>query len=195
MAEEINMTEESVENPNVETADSSAETPITERPINSLETIASNYKDFSVASDIYQCGCTLFRLLNGVHLKQIKEKDYQSFIPSSLQTIIERATNPDPVQRYKSATDFRIALEQLTVVADWDFNSEGLLVGQCNKYSYSFEEVPKSNGKFEFIAYKCNQESNNRNKMSKFCVKNLTKAELKKKRANFLQSVVKGKIK
>ena len=57
MAEEINMTEESVENPNVETADSSAETPITERPISSLETIASNYKELPAkpeSIDIYK---------------------------------------------------------------------------------------------------------------------------------------------
>ncbi|MFN9690805.1 MAG: serine/threonine-protein kinase [Vampirovibrionales bacterium] len=168
---------------------------------------------FSKASDIYQCGCTLFRLLNGVHLiknqcseneqfiekvskgKLIKEIHYQLFIPPSLRTVIKKATHSDPVQRYKSATDFRNALEKLTIFADWDFNSEGLLVGECCYNIYSFEENPKSDGTSEFIAFKTSKKSKIRQKMSKFCGNNLSKKDLNKKKAYFLQSVVKGKIK
>ena len=87
----------------------------------------------SIQSDIFQVGCTAYRLLNGVsslknefitlvlQIMKIKKangkipdrKSYQPFVPKKLKTIINKALNVNPSDRFNSALEMRRKLEKL----------------------------------------------------------------------------------
>jgi eukaryotic-like serine/threonine-protein kinase len=88
------------------------------------------------ATDVYAAGITIYRLLNGdeylpssgdesAYTDAITEgrfpdrNRYRLFIPRNLKTVVNRAMNIDPAQRYQSATAFRYALEGIHIGADW----------------------------------------------------------------------------
>ncbi len=91
---------------------------------------------FTEAADIYACGVTLYRLVNGDEVIQRTaltdvtalakgglfpdRTAHRDFVPRSLRIIIHRALNPDPRKRFKSAQDMRRALEGCDIVLDWD---------------------------------------------------------------------------
>jgi len=91
--------------------------------------------DYTTLSDIYACGVTLYRLVNGdtylpsIDLAEATRRTkrgefpprdhYRDFIPTSLRRLINRALNVDPVQRFQSADDMRHALEQQSLLVGW----------------------------------------------------------------------------
>ena len=103
--------------------------------ISHLAPEAIDYRKFSIESDIYACGVTLYRLLNGdsflpiLSIDEIKKEakrgtfpdrqKYRDFIPKKLRKIVNKSMDVDPKSRYKSARDLRRALEQLEIHMNW----------------------------------------------------------------------------
>jgi len=91
--------------------------------------------DYTSLSDIYSCGMTLYRLVNGdIYVptvpaadlrKQIKagkfpdRKSYREFIPISLKRVINKALSVSPSDRFQSAEAMRHALEQVPLFINW----------------------------------------------------------------------------
>ena len=84
-------------------------------------------KPFSVASDIYAAGITLFQLVTGVlpfdgSTKEVadcqvkkefpKASNYVTLIPKSFDEIILKAVEKNPKNRYQNAAEFKLAIEQ-----------------------------------------------------------------------------------
>ena len=96
-----------------------------------------------IGSEIYSCGVTMYRLINGdnylpaltpdfqTHVVQGRfpvRSHYREFIPRPVKTVINRAMNVDPAKRFSSAAAMRHAVEQLTIEADW--LEKGLMNGR-----------------------------------------------------------------
>jgi serine/threonine protein kinase len=95
----------------------------------------NSFTAYTYLSDIYSCGVTLYRLVNGdsyfPHIDTIDalrlskqgkypdRKNYREFIPRSLKLVINKALNVDPSKRYQSAEAMRHALEQVKIHTDW----------------------------------------------------------------------------
>lgn len=93
----------------------------------------------SPASDVYQLGLTLYRVVNGdpyfnsqkppATLVALEAKtlagtfpdrsSYLPHIPKALRRIIKKALSIDPANRYQSATEFADALGKVEVNVDW----------------------------------------------------------------------------
>ncbi|MBK8805617.1 MAG: serine/threonine protein kinase [Bacteroidales bacterium] len=164
----------------------------------------------SIHSDIYQVGCTAFRLLNGIsNLKnefitlgpvdyedkkakgKIPDKNfYQPFVPTRLKTIINKALNIDPSARYSSALEMRRKLEKLNFPGYWTTDSSSNLVGFGKKYSYQFEVEAKTGGLFNFIAKKTNIQSSKTTNIGGFVAKKLSDKELIKAKTLFIEWVI-----
>lgn len=92
-------------------------------------------QDYTRLSDIYACGVTLYRLVNGdSNLPQITpatahmlarrgefppRDGYRDYIPQALKRMINKALNVDPAKRYQSAEEMRHALEHQPLHVDW----------------------------------------------------------------------------
>lgn len=98
--------------------------------------------DYTHLSDIYSCGVTLYRLVNGdSYLPRMSEdllakirkgkypdrSKYRMFIPRSLRLIINKSMSVDPKERYQSAEAMRRALEKIKICINWD--EQGLSEG------------------------------------------------------------------
>ena len=83
-------------------------------------------KPFSVASDIYAAGITLFQLVTGVlpfdgSTKDVAEaqvkkefpraSNYVTSIPKEFEEIILKAVEKNPKNRYKNAEEFKSAIQ------------------------------------------------------------------------------------
>lgn len=93
-------------------------------------------QDYTRLSDIYACGVTLYRLVNGdstlpqvppgqVHALAKRglfppRDRYRAFIPQALKRLINTAMNVDPSSRYQTAEEMRHALEQQPLCVDWE---------------------------------------------------------------------------
>ncbi len=98
-------------------------------------------QDYTVLSDIYACGVTFYRLINGdsnlpqvppsqaqdmARLGEFPNRDaYRDFIPRGLRMLINRAMSVNPADRYCSAEEMRRALERQPICIDWE-ESQGL---------------------------------------------------------------------
>lgn len=92
-------------------------------------------KDYTPLSDIYACGITLYRLVNGdtflpsINLAEATRQSkrgefpprnkYRDFVPVSLKRIINKAMSVNPRDRFQTAKDMRHALEQQLLFVDW----------------------------------------------------------------------------
>ena len=91
--------------------------------------------DYTPLSDIYACGVTLYRLVNGdsalpqvtpdqahalAKRGQFPPRDqYRAFIPHALKRLINIAINVNPSSGYQTAEAMRHALEQQPLCVDW----------------------------------------------------------------------------
>jgi serine/threonine protein kinase len=92
-------------------------------------------QDYTALSDIYACGVTLYRLVNGdANLPQVSPAEaqalarrgqfpprdrYRDYVPQALRRMINRALKIDPRMRYQSADEMRHALEHQALYVDW----------------------------------------------------------------------------
>lgn len=92
--------------------------------------------DYTPVSDIYACGVTLYRLVNGdTYLPSIDLAEatrlarhgefpprdkYRYFVPTSLRRLINKSLSVNPRDRYQSADEMRHALEQQKLLVAWN---------------------------------------------------------------------------
>lgn len=87
-------------------------------------------------TDIYAVGVTLYRFMNGdAYLPKPSSDDelesmiadgtypdrrrYRLFVPRQVRKVVNKAMHVEPTQRYQSASELRLAMEQLSVLWDW----------------------------------------------------------------------------
>lgn len=122
---------------------------------------------YTEQAEIYSCGVTLYRLVNGDSYLPPPSPDfpnhvmdgrypnrtrYREFIPRPVRMLINKCINVDPAKRFKSVNDLRHGVEQLAVVMNWN---ESLLVNgvqwTCghNNRSYQVTRTKKDSGLWE----------------------------------------------
>jgi len=112
---------------------------------------------FSIQSDIYAVGMTLFRCLNNIsdwHSKCMAIKDgeqvirsgrlvaaigFEPYVPNKLRRIVNKATDLRLGHRYQSASEMQCALNSIRPLIDWRQVSTNRWVGSQN--------VPKGDDK------------------------------------------------
>ncbi|MEB8345087.1 serine/threonine-protein kinase [Flavobacteriaceae bacterium KMM 6898] len=164
----------------------------------------------SIQSDIFQVGCTAFRLLNGVsNLKNEfialgasdyekkkangkipDRKSYQPFVPRKLKTIINKALSVNPSDRYNSALEMRRKLEKLHFPGYWTSDSKSNLIGVGKKYFYQFEIEALPKDLFNFTATKANQNTGKTTRIGQFTVKKTSESNMNRIRAQFIEWVI-----
>lgn len=134
----------------------------------------SKLTDYTTLSDIYACGVTLYRLVNGdsylpsIDLAEAERRarrgefpprdHYRFFIPTSLRRLINKAINVDPTKRYQSSDEMRHAIEQQNLLVAWSEKRipNGMLwKGQSihgREYMLSLQQTPRKNWCIEFKA-------------------------------------------
>jgi len=125
-------------------------------------------------TDIYALGVTLYRLVNGDSylpmtidpdelLEMIKEgkfpnrNHYRPFIPTQIRTVINKALNLNPNERYQNASDLRHALEKIPIVTSW--GQKTIPNGtewscKVGNLEYLVRSVKKGHGCYDIEAYK-----------------------------------------
>lgn len=172
------------------------------------ETISGAHQ-ISVLTDIYQLGCTAYRLANGIseikddwqkdpaHFDEAKlkgkipSKKYQPYVPKKLASVINKAIEVDQNKRFSSAIEMKHALEKLHFPGYWTTNPDNTseLIGYGKKYTYTYEIIPKANNLFDFNAYQKSQEGRTTRKMD-FCKKNLSLKEKDKLKKEYFEWVI-----
>jgi serine/threonine protein kinase len=169
-------------------------------------------QQYSFSSDIYACGVTLYRLINGdSYLPPIAAADvvqkavngefpdrsrYREFIPARLKAITNRAMDIDPAKRYQSARQMRRALEQLVVEKNWNektvSNGKQWVCGWNNK-CYEVTRTYGRDGKWTVIVKKGRSKKSLR-RVNALCADNLPKTGAERVTQRILQDFVLGKL-
>lgn len=175
------------------------------------ETIADG--NITLATDIYQVGLTLFRLLNGVgtvrellnslgkmRFEELKargrvprKQDYLPFIPQSLSRIITKATKADPDQRYRSALEMRRALEATSLAGYWTTDASGKYLGVSGDQTFRFTREKTGHG-HKFNAFRIRLASGNETRVAKMSGSKLSKEESEEHIKVFMLAVVNGEL-
>ncbi|CAE6689798.1 Serine/threonine-protein kinase PknD [Xanthomonas arboricola] len=175
------------------------------------DTIADG--NITLATDIYQVGLTLFRLLNGVgtvrelrnslgnkSFEDLKAKgrvprkqDYLPFIPPSLSRIITKATKADPHERYRSALEMRRALEAISLGGYWTTDGSGNYLGVSGDQTFRFTREKMRHG-YKFNAFRTRLTTGSENRVAKMSGSNLSKEDFEKHRKDFMLAVVNGEL-
>lgn len=175
------------------------------------ETIADG--NITLATDIYQVGLTLFRLLNGVgtvrdlrnslgkkRFEELKAKgrvprkqDYLPFIPPSLSRIITKATKADPAERYSSALEMRRALEAISLAGYWTTDASGNYLGVSGDRTFRFTREKNVYG-YKFNAFRTRLASGNETRVARVSGARLSKEEFENHRKEFMLAVVNGEL-
>ncbi len=170
-------------------------------------------KPHTKASDIYACGVTLYRLVNGDSFFSPPAPDeleeltvqgrfpdrsrYRDFVPLSFRRVINRALSIDPSDRFPSAAHMRRALEQVTIEKNW---SEKILAnglqwtcGWRNK-CYEVTRVQGSDEKWTVTVKKGSSKKVLR-RVARLCQDGLSRTEAEQRSRRVLQDFVLGKLK
>lgn len=164
-------------------------------------------RDYTPLSDIYACGVTLYRLVNGdTYLPSIDlaeatirarrgefppRDQYRHFIPTSLRRLINRAMHVTPGKRFQAADDMRHALEQQSLLVAWEekrlpggtrWDGES---GDGKRHSLTMLRAPGSKWRLE---YKTGRNAKLRRRTSD-CHQGLTRAKADQQARSILQRV------
>lgn len=132
------------------------------RPHQPLEVIEGNPMD--KVSDIYAMGITLYRLLNNIDevkftfqslqewKKAVKsnnypKREYLPHIPKKVINIVNKAIHNNLKTRYKSVSEFRRAIEKISLHIDWTpLNDNEWFGSTLNSDTYTIKKIKKRTG-------------------------------------------------
>lgn len=167
--------------------------------------------DHTVLTDIYACGVTLYRLVNGDTFlpaipptevlklaRQGKFPDrtaYRDFVPRPIRPITNRALNTNPADRYRSTEEMRHAIEQVVIEKNW--GEKALHNGYewtCgwNKRCYEVTRLRRPDGMWNVIVRKGRTRKALR-RLSSLCVEAVPKGKAEQHSRRVLQDFVLGK--
>lgn len=171
----------------------------------------SKFEEYTTLSDIYACGATFYRLVNGDNfLPRIPANDarslalagkfpdrgkYRSFVPRNVRMIINRALSVDPMDRFQSADEMRHAIEQLSIKVDLEeaLIPNGILwSGQDDVFSYEIK-LMQGNAKSWSIETRRGKNNGNLRRITALCHKGLEKRKAIPMAKRILQNIVTGK--
>lgn len=171
----------------------------------------NNFEEYTSLSDIYACGATFYRLVNGDNfLPRIPANDarylalqgkfpdrsnYRSFIPRNMRMIINRALNVNPAERFQSADEMRRTIEQLHIGVDWEESliPNGILWrGQGNYLFYEVQITEEAANSWTVETRRGKSPANLR-RITAMCHKGLIKAKARTLVSRILQNFVTGK--
>lgn len=167
-------------------------------------------KNYDIRSEIYSCGVTLYRLVNGdnnlrplpddwknriLNGKLPNRSDYKHFIPRGLKTLINKALNVIPSKRYQSAEKMCRALEQLNIYQNWNEkeypNGRVEWIATGNNFTYVVNCFPDKKNRW-CVTFKKGPNKSTVRKISKLCLTGLSKREALSKASKILQKIVTG---
>jgi len=169
-------------------------------------------RSYSVATDIYAAGVTLYRLVNGdAYLPPPGTADiprlamrgdfpdrskYREFVPRPIKVLINRALNLEPTARYVSAEELRRALEHVAVEMNWNENPTGSgMRWSCGRghMIYEVERVRVSRGDWYVVVSKGRSKRKLR-RIMRLCQYGLTKLDAERHTRRVLQDFVLGHV-
>ena len=165
---------------------------------------------FTVQTDIYQVGLTLFRMLVGIDWLRkkfnklgkegyyraitdgdlISRSDFPAHVPNRLRWIILKAMDADLTKRFSSALEMRRKLEKLEYPGYWTVTSNGEYVGYNGNYMYSFQKKKIGKTRYNIVARKLHNISQRVTCCTKFCGQNLTNSKANKGCNKFIKAVI-----
>ena len=169
--------------------------------------------DYTLLSDIYACGVTLYRMVNGdSNLPQLTPAEaqrlarlgkfpprnqYRDFVPRGLKVLINRALNVDPAGRYQSADEMRHAIEGQVLEVGW---AESVAPNKASWKGVDSTdrhiEVTKSqqaNLKWSVVTRRGSSQTRLR-KIGALCFSDMRKQDVDKKARRILQDFVLGRV-
>ena len=170
-------------------------------------------KPHTISSDIYACGVTLYRMINGdtyfcapdpaelanqVRLGEFPDRtSYRSFVPLSLRRVVDRAIAVNPASRFSTAAQMRRALEQIVIEKNWVeralTNGTEWVCG-WDRRCYEVRCVEVSKGSWDLSVRRGTSRANLR-KMAALCRTSMTHLEVQRHARRVLQDFVLGKLK
>ena len=171
-----------------------------------------NGNPYTEQSEIYSCGVTLYRLVNGdSYLPPVSPSDlpklvisgqypdrngYRWFITRPIKTIINRCLNIDPKKRFTSIVELRHALEQLETRINW--NEKKIANGfswSCghNNRTYQVSLLMDANFKWT-VETKKGSNRNNLRRIAPLCADNMEKKKGEQFVKRVLQDFVIGRL-
>lgn len=168
--------------------------------------------NFSERSDVYACGVTFYRLINGDNYlqywdplnlkKQIVEgkfpnrKRYRYFVTRPIRQIVNKAMNIDPKERYGSALEMRRALEKIEIQMNWKENAlENGVRWVCGWDGKCYEIILIQNNERSFDVKVSKGKSRHQlRKLSELSKKNLARKDAERLSRDLLQKFVMGEL-
>jgi serine/threonine protein kinase len=169
----------------------------------------SRFVDYTELSDIYACGVTFYRLINGdsylpsidpVNIsKYIKEgkypdrTNYRDFIPKSLRVFTNKAMNPDVTKRFQSAAEMRHSLEQIKLINNWNesVTPNGMYWSMSTKTGILIVEKMQNAGLWT-VETKKGKAKTSLKRISELCLYNVSKSKADSLTKKILQKAVQG---
>lgn len=170
---------------------------------------------YSIVSDIYAAGVTLYRLVNGdsflpsadmsrirsliVDGKYPDRGRYREFIPRHLKMVINKAMEVDTTKRFVDAAAMRRALEQVEIRVNWQEQriQNGVrwtaVAGRARK-CYEVQRTQGRKGKWSVSASRGTSRTSLR-RMGELCRSNLGQRDAESLTRRILQDFVIGKRK
>ena len=167
---------------------------------------------YSVQSDIYAAGITVYRLINGdSYLPQIPLEEiadaaasgtypdrsrYRDFVPRQVRAIVNKAMSVDPGERFESAREFRKALEKLQLTVDWNESilaARTVWTGSNGSKSFEVELYRQLKGECEITVRQCAKSASSR-RVSNLCSIHKSSSSAEKAVRRVLQNFVLGRL-
>lgn len=167
---------------------------------------------YSIASDIYACGVTLYRLVNGdSYLPALpitemlrgaarglfpNRDKYREFVPRQLRLVVNKAMSVKPTERYPTAEAMRRALESVPIYMNWD--EKELPNGICWKGTWKdtlfcVEKIRTGKARWSVIVKRGKSASSAR-RLTDLCVADVAESVASRSARRILQGLVTGNL-